>query len=303
MTAAPEARAIGRVSADYYSQQSAMSDPGRHLALFAGLQNDVRSLARIIHGLGIYDVVAKDFYGCDLSQERQREIHVRPMKDRLDRIMALEDRPLAIARPPDKRIAGRCNSYALTLVSMLRANDVPARSRCGFGAYFNPPKFEDHWVCEYWDADRQRWVLADAQLDAVWCERIRLSFDACEVPREQFLTAADAWRRYRRGDANPQMFGISFAGLSGEWFMAANVIRDLAALNKVETLPWDVWGAMPRPGAALNASQLAYFDRLAAVAFDPDANLDELHQLYENDAGLRVPPTVFNALLQRPEAL
>jgi hypothetical protein len=63
MTAAPEVHAIDKVSADYYSQQSAMSDPGHHRALFAELQNDVRSLARIIHGLGIYDVVAKDFYG------------------------------------------------------------------------------------------------------------------------------------------------------------------------------------------------------------------------------------------------
>ena len=183
MTAAPEALAIGKVSADYYSQQSAMSDPGHHRALFAELQNDVRSPARIIHGLGIYDVVAKDFYGCDLSEERRREIHIRSMEKRLDRIMALEDRPLSAARPPDKRIAGRCNSHALTLVSMLRANGVPARSRCGFGAYFNPPKFEDHWVCEYWDGDRRGWVLADAQLDAVWCEKISVSFEACDVPR------------------------------------------------------------------------------------------------------------------------
>jgi hypothetical protein len=37
--------------------------------------------------------------------------------------------------------------------------------------------------------------------------------------------------------------------------MAASVIRDLAALNKVETLPWDVWGAMPQPGATLDGSQ------------------------------------------------
>jgi hypothetical protein len=51
MTAAPEAPAIDKVSADYYSQQSAVSDPGHHRALFAELQNDVRSLARIIHGI------------------------------------------------------------------------------------------------------------------------------------------------------------------------------------------------------------------------------------------------------------
>jgi hypothetical protein len=57
------------------------------------------------------------------------------------------------------------------------------------------------------------------------------------------------------------------------WFMAASVIRDLAALNKVETLPWDVWSAMPRPGATLDGSQRDYFDQLAALAFDPDASV------------------------------
>jgi hypothetical protein len=57
-----------------------MSDPGHQRALFKGLPSDVRSLARIIHGLGIYDVVAKDFYGCDLSEERRREIHIRSME-------------------------------------------------------------------------------------------------------------------------------------------------------------------------------------------------------------------------------
>ena len=82
MTTTTEGRAIGKASADYYAQQSAMSDPGHHRALFEELQNDVRSLARIIHGLGIYDVVAKDFYVCDLSETRLREIHIRPMEQR-----------------------------------------------------------------------------------------------------------------------------------------------------------------------------------------------------------------------------
>ena len=83
----------------------------------------------------------------------------------------------------------------------------------------------------------------------------------------------------------------------------SEVIRDLAALNKVETLPWDVWGAMPTSGATLDGSQNAYFDRLAALTSDPDANFGELRRLYEKDPGLRVPSMVFNALLQRLEAL
>ena len=105
-----------------------------------------------IQGLAIYDVVARDFYGFDAPEDRLSEIHLRPIAQRLARIMELDDRPLNIAREPERRVLGRCNSFALMLVTMLRAKGVPARSRSGFAAYFNPPNFEDHWVCEYWDA-------------------------------------------------------------------------------------------------------------------------------------------------------
>ena len=131
------------------------------------------------------------------------------------------------------------------LVTMLRAKGVPARSRCGFAAYFNPPNFEDHWVCEYWDAQDRRWRLADPQIDDVWRRRLNIGFDTLDLPRTQFLTASEAWRRCRSGEADEQQFGISFAGLRGLWFVAGSLVRDMAALNKMEMAPWDVWGAQP----------------------------------------------------------
>jgi len=36
-----------------------------------------------------------------------------------------------------------------------------------FGAYFEPDRYEDHWVCKYWTVDEGRWVMVDAQLDAL----------------------------------------------------------------------------------------------------------------------------------------
>jgi hypothetical protein len=60
---------------------------------------------------------------------------------------------------------------------------------------------------------------------------------------------------------------------------------------------------MPRPDEALQDDQLAFFDRLAAITRAPDASFDELRGLYEGDDRLRVPATVFNALLNRPEAV
>ncbi|HXW19452.1 MAG TPA: transglutaminase domain-containing protein [Roseiarcus sp.] len=194
---------------------------------------------------------------------------------------------------------GRCNSFALLLVTMLRAKGVPARSRCGFAAYFNPPNFEDHWTCEYWDAKDRRWRLADPQIDEVWRRRLAIRFDTLDLPRAQFMTAADAWRRCRSGEPD-ERFGISFAGLRGLWFVAGSLIRDMAALNKLEVLPWDVWGAQPRPRQEFD---LAFFDELAALTRDPNDAFAELQRRYAENDGLRVPPTVFNALNQRPEAI
>ena len=75
-------------------------------------------------------------------------------------------------------------------------------------------------------------------------------------------------------------------------------MRDLAALNNREMLPWDVWGPMTRDDAQLDT---ALFDRLALLTSAPDTHFDELRALYR-EARLAVPATVFNAVLNRPEA-
>jgi hypothetical protein len=78
-------------------------------------------------------------------------------------------------------------------------------------------------------------------------------------------------------------------------------VRDVAALNNVEMLPWDVWGGMVRPDESIDSEGLELFDRLAALTQVPDAGFDELRSLYEHDDRLRVPPTVRNAVLNRKE--
>ena len=76
-----------------------------------------------------------------------------------------------------------------------RRRGVAARARGGFGTYFEPGKHIDHWVCEYWDASHERWVLVDAQLDDVQQAVLKLDFDPLDVPRERFWVAGQAWQR------------------------------------------------------------------------------------------------------------
>ena len=258
---------------------------------------------KIIQGLIIYDAVASDFYGCELSEERQQAIHTRPIEEVLDGIFTLDERPLSVARPPERRLAGRCHHYARLLVAMLRAKGVPARLRCGFGAYFIPGSYEDHVVCEYWNDNESPWVLVDAQLDEVFRERIGFTHNPLDVPRDQFIVAAEAWERCRNGSVDPERFGISFAGFKNLWFVATTLLRDVAALNKVEVLPWDAWGAHPEPGHILSEGELEFFDEVAALTRDPDKSFAELRERYLSDDRLLVPEIVFNAILGRPETI
>ena len=280
-----------------------MTSAGRFAPLFDPLPRDVAWLTRIVQGLVLHEFVAAEWYGVSISDGRRSESHIRPVERMLERLLALDDRPLSVARLPERRLVGVCHHFMLLLLAMLRAKDVPVRGRRGFGSYFNPGYFEDHVVCEYWNAAEGRWAFADPQFDEVWRSRLDIEHDILDVPRDRFVIAGDAWERCRAGEADPSRFGIFKGDLRGLWFIADNLIHDVATLNKMEMLQWDVWGAMPRPDQRLDDDQLAFFDRLAALTWAPDESFDELRGLFQEDERLRVPATVFNTVLNRPEAL
>jgi hypothetical protein len=286
---------------DFYRTPGMMTGAGRHTQALAALPRDLPSLARIVQGLVLHEFTASAMHGAAIAPERRFESHLRSVPRMLDRLQALDDRPLHEARPPSLRLVGVCHHFALLLAAMLRAQAIPVRARWGFGAWFNPPFFEDHVLCEVWQQQRQRWLLVDAQLDEVWQRQPTVDFDVLDVPRDRFITAADAWVSCREGRMEPGRFGIFEGNRRGLWFIAGCLIKDVVALVKDETLPWDVFGAMPAPGQAIDADQLRLFDQLAALTRSPDDSLQQLRRLAEADERVRVPEMVFNAMLGRTE--
>jgi hypothetical protein len=281
-----------------FGRPGPMTDPGPHGALLDALPGGVASLAAIVPGLLLHEHWASN-YGLELSEARRNETHTRSARAMLDRALALDASPLDRKRAVEHRVVGTCRNFSVLSVALLRRQDIPARARCGFATYFTPECIVDHWVAEYWNADEGRWIMVDAQLDELQRSHLHPDFDPLDVPRDRFLVAGEAWRRCREGKADPARFGIM--DMRGLWFIAGNVIRDVAALNGMEMLPWDCWGAMPQPGESIDAERLALFDRLAALCLDPDRNIAELRAVYEADERLRVPPKVYNARTFRPE--
>jgi hypothetical protein len=286
----------------FYVETGTMTAPGRYAALLDGLPDDVAGLTAVGHGLLIHEFMTGG-YGVTLPEGEHPTVHIRPVEQMLEQIVALDGRPLTVTRPPASRLVVNCRHFTVLMTTMLRAQGTPARARCGFGGYFGTQFQEDHWVCEYWHADQGRWRLVDAQIDETQLGWFPIDFDLTDVPRDKFLVGGQAWQLYRSGQADPDKFGLSQIHETGDWWIAANLMRDAAALGNVELLPWDVWGAMPGPEDEIGDDLAALFDRLAELTLDPDARVAELRQLCQEDERLRVPPKVRNAVRDRYEPI
>jgi transglutaminase superfamily protein len=283
-----------------YLEPAAMTAPGEYAPLLAGLPRDIAALAAVGHGVMIHEHIA-GAYGVTLTGERRASVHLRPVAALLGRMMEQDSRPLTVAREPAARLPGNCRHFTVLAVAMLRAQGTAARARCGFGTYFDTGGYEDHWVCEYWDQVAGSWKLADFQIDDVQLKLFDVGFDLMDVPRDSFLVAGDAWRMCREGRAEPDSFGLKLMNEGGAWWIAANLLRDVAALANMEMLPWDIWGAMPDPDETIGEDLIALFDQLAALTHDPDAVAAELAAAYADDPRVHVPAAVYNAIRDRTE--
>jgi hypothetical protein len=145
--------------------------------------------------------------------------------------------------------------------------------------------------------------MADAQLDATWRKMLGFKGDPLEITTTEFLTAGRAWQAWRSGDLDASRCGLSGIDEHGAHWIAGNVRLDFASLNKVEMLPWDVWGAGWKPGEQPTEEQLAFFDGVAALTVDADSRFGEVRERYDTDEELRVGEEVFNVLRARMEAV
>jgi hypothetical protein len=272
----------------FYARPGWVTEPGPYAGSLEALPTGIAELCRLVQGTTVH-IFWAERYGLSLSDERKAEVQLRTLQCRLARTNELDPRPLTCARPPEKRLVGNCRDFSLMLVSILRHQGVPARARCGFGTYFIPGHYEDHWVTEYWNSDQQRWILVDAQLDLLQCEALKIPFDPLDVPRDQFITGGRAWQLCRSDQANPDSFGIF--DMHGLGFVRGDFIRDVASLNKVELLPWDCWGIIEK-AEENDSDDLAFLDHLAELTCGHVLDLEAVQNIYKTDPRVRMNGTV-----------
>ncbi|MBN1284508.1 MAG: transglutaminase domain-containing protein, partial [Anaerolineae bacterium] len=77
----------------------------------------------------------------------------------------------------------------------------------------------------------------------------------------------------------------------GLWFIRGNMVRDLAALNKIEILPWDWqgWTLIEADDKNFTDADWELLDRTAELTLADNSAFEAVHAIYADNAGLRMP--------------
>jgi hypothetical protein len=220
-----------------YSAPGRLTDIGEvSAAVLEAVPADPVGICRLIPGLVLHPFEATDL---GLPGDRLAGREIRPASAIIRAVLELDPTALDIAREPERRLVGTCRTFVVLSCALLRYRGIAARARCGFGTYFRPGLGLDHWITEYWHETEVRWVRVDTQ-------HLEQSFVPCpeDLQPGEFRTGGEAWTDYRHGGIDAMTFGVPGTENFGPAEISGNAVRDLAALNKVEMLPWDEWGQM-----------------------------------------------------------
>jgi hypothetical protein len=249
------------------------------LAGLSQVAADPVSICQHVHSLVIQP---HDAAAAGVRADRLAEKDIRPAAMLVEILMALDPAPLHLPRPVNTRVVGTCRHFAILSCALLRYRGIAARARCGFATYFKPGLGLDHWIVEYTSDATGRWIRVDTEVLG-----LSVLKSPEDVPAGAFLTGGEAWSEYRAGRVDAATFGVYGTENFGPAEIRGNAIRDLAALSKVETLPWDEWGRMGDSYRGLTGPDYdELIDEVAAVCLD--AAPATVSSLYGRD-GLSVP--------------
>ena len=126
---------------------------------------------------------------------------------------------------------------------------------------------------------------------------VNSSLNVHDLTNDNFLAAGKVWQLCRKGEVNPMKCGIM--DIHGLWFVRGQLLRDFAALNKIQLVPylirttrnldWKSWKIMSSDDNELTDAELSLLDYIADLTLDADRNLEEIQKVYSEKEILQMP--------------
>jgi hypothetical protein len=279
-----------------YSRHTAYSTPGQHTAVLSVLPTEPEKLSAVARNV----IVHYRASGHELPHATRDDINARWLEAILTADQSRHPEPLDTLRRPTERVQGCCRDHTLFCIGALRSHGIPARSRVGFAGYFEDGWHHDHVIVEAFIDGR--WRRFDSEIDAPRpALPSPMDIEHCNLDSTGFVTAAQVWLGYRRGDIDADTYGVdpNVPVFRGERFTFGEVIYEAAHRFGDELLLWDTWGRMGEPGSPVDESDAQWIDNIARLLLAADEGDESaerrLLQRYQDDDGLHPGTTVMQA--------
>lgn len=196
-------------------------------------------------------------------------------------------------RKAEDKIHVTCRRQAILLASILKAKGYSVRVRSGFAKYVNPSlaKAGDHWITEYYDVQKEKWILVDADMyfDEETLNDYHIDFNLLNIPREKFIFGAEAYlglrnNKYKNEEiyyaSNPLTLGIK-AALRGLFY-------DFHSLMNDEIIFLHTPKYIRDKNFELSEEEYLELDELATLMLNVDSNFEKLLEIWESNEKFRI---------------
>lgn len=282
---------------ELYKKHDSMTEIKTMEHMVTNISKDIKTIAAYTQNILLHEQWS-EAYGVQLDDERRREPWIRSFEEKLIYLNKLGYTHVSEQKSNENKMIAICRDFSVVAAALCREAGIPARARCGFASYFETGKYIDHWVLEYWSQDKKRWIMADVQLDDIQQKALRLPFDPLEVSGEYFITGPEAWRMCRKGELNPELFGIF------KWwgydYLRCNLILDINSLLGIPMQPWDMWeGYKTAPIEAWDEQDYEVMDELSKLALNVDNNFEALYKFVQTHDKIKVPEDLGKVIIRQ----
>ena len=190
-------------------------------------------------------------------------------------------------RKAENKIHITCRGEAILLAATLKAKGYSARVRSGFAPYIKYDGIAyDHWITEYYDENKKRWVLVDADEH---CPDHEMGFDLNDIPRDQFIFGAEAYLGLRNKQyKDKEILYASDPATLGLKAAIRALFYDFHSLMNDEIIFLHQPKYINDKNFELTDDELEELDELAIVMLNPDENFDKLLEIWNTKTKFRI---------------
>ena len=204
-----------------------------------------------------------------------------------------KDKTYSVNRKAEDKIHVTCRGEAILLAATLKSKGYSARVRSGFAPYIKYDGVSyDHWITEYYDEIKQRWVLVDADEH---CPDHEMGFDLNDIPRNKFIFGAEAYLGMRTGKyKTEEIYYASDPATLGLKASIRGLFYDFHSLMNDEIIFLHLPKYIQDKNFELDEEEYIELDNLAELLLEPDKNFDKILDIWNNKSKFRIMSGALN---------